>query len=356
MGPPIRTSTDEGAARASARDAWVTTTRHYFIDACAAWRRDPEHALGRVRLVVEGFVHIVCVELEPTFAPHERGELRRAPLEKAIPIARRHLPPNRRDLVETLKNLGNNFHHNQGVVQRSTPNMARAALFQCSELLTWLDGELLRTALPPDYAQALRDLEGASPVATPLPSAIATPVATPLPPTAAPSKPSGAPRAPWRLVAAISLGALVVVIATLFFVLVSGRAPAPAASVSPELAWVGAYNDAIASRDVDRILAVHALPTPRYFMAKNQSASQLRALYEGWYRSLGKTRETGFRDCKPAGTAPDGSRAVRCDTYVDPPLDKGLSVIPTCLVFRADGRLISRTEIRSFPTCPPPPL
>lgn len=123
---------------------------------------------------------------------------------------------------------------------------------------------------------------------------------------------------------------------------------------SPEVAWVAAYNAALASRDVDRILAVHALPTSRFFMAKNQSAAQLRALYEGWFRSSGKTRETGFRDCQLVNVAADDSRAVRCDTYVEPPLEKGPSVVAACLVFDSTGRLTSRTELSVIPGCPPP--
>ncbi|MEZ4299108.1 MAG: hypothetical protein R3B70_29435 [Polyangiaceae bacterium] len=107
-------------------------------------------------------------------------------------------------------------------------------------------------------------------------------------------------------------------------------------------------------RDVDRILAIHVLPAPRYFLLKNVSEARLRSLYEDWYRSYGKTRQTGLRNCKPATVLPDRSRAVLCDTYVEPPLEKGPSVIEACLVFRPDGRLLTRTETRSLP-CPPPP-
>lgn len=356
---------DDAAARAAARDAWVTSTRHYFVEACAHWRTQPEHSLSKVRLVVEGFVHIVCVLLDPTFRPHERGELRRARMEKAISAAKQHLSPERQDLVETLKNLGNNFHHNQGVVQRSTPSMARLALLQCAELLAWMDSELLRTPLPQDYAQALRDLEGAAAVATPLPSAASTAALTPMPPATRPSptptaaRPSLArrsARALWPFVVVIAAGVLAV-LAVLRFGLPSGGGAPPAASASPEVAWIKAYSDAIASRDPDRIVAIHATPSGRFFRTQNQSAPQLRALYDAWFRKEGKGRTTTFRACGLASMTADGSRAVRCDTHIEPPLANGWGVIPTCLVFRSDGRLASRTESLSGPApCPPPPL
>lgn len=155
-----KTDTDDTAARTSARDAWVKATRHYFVEACAHWRSHPDFAMTRVRPIVEGFVHIVCVDQEMQFEPYERRELRRLPLERATAIAKRYLPPERNDLVSTLKNLGNAFHHNQGVVQRCTPTSARVALLQCAELLDWLDRERLGDPLPLDYVHARRDLDG----------------------------------------------------------------------------------------------------------------------------------------------------------------------------------------------------
>jgi hypothetical protein len=347
--PPVRTDVDDTAARASARDAWVASTRHYFVEGCTHWRTQPEYALGRVRLVVEGLVHVVCVELEPKFNPHERGKLRRLKLEDGIRAAKPHLPPDRLDLVNTLKNLGNIFHHNQGVVQRSTPKMALHALLQCASLLEWLD-QLLRDRPPQSYLTALRDLESAAAVATPIPPATA--VATPLPPAIPRARPAVSRRARWPFAVALMLAAvaLVLVLRRNF----STRDELFMPGGSPEVAWVKAYNDAIAAHDVDRILALHVLPAPRYFMLKNVSEPQLRSLYEGWYKSYGKTHETGFRACELVAKLPDGSRAVRCDTYIEPPLEKGPSVIPACLVFRPDGHVVSRTEIRSF-ACPPPP-
>jgi hypothetical protein len=356
VAPQVRTDVDDTAARAAARDSWLASTRHYFVEACAHWRTHPEYALGRVRLVVEGFVHVVCVELVPKFNPHERRELRRLKLEDAIRAAKPYLPPDRLDLVNTLKNLGNIFHHNQGVVQTSSANIARAHLLQCAELLTWIDREVLRTPPPLDYVQALRELEGAAPVATPLPPLAGTAAGTPMPPAAVPSETKRIPRARWPLVAGVSVGAAAV-LATAWFALASGGGAATVTSTSPEVEWIKRYRDAIATRDPDRIVAIHAIPSGRFFMTERQSAAQLRGKYEGWFRDEGKGRTVDFGACVLAGTGTDGSRAVRCDTHIDPPLDNGWSVIPTCLVFGPTGRLISRTEsLRGPAPCPPPPL
>lgn len=309
--------------------------------------------MTRVRPIVEGFAHIVCVVLDPTFETHERGRLRRLPMEKALPAAKRHLPTSLSALADHLKNLGNTFHHNQGTVQRSSPNAARGALLQCAELFTWMDAELLDQAPPLEYAEALRELESAAPVATPLPSSTATPMPVPSPAPAAARPPATKAGSLWPGI----LGGFALVLLVIGW-LVSREGGAPAAasagtSSAPDLAPVEAYNAAIASKDVDRILAIHALPTSRFFMAKNQNEAQLRKLYEGWFRSSGKTRDTGFRNCQSAGTSADGSRAFRCDTYVDPPLEKGVSVVAACLVFNSTGRLTSRTELSVIPGCPP---
>ncbi len=365
MASPGSTNTNKNAARASARDAWALATRHYFVDACAVWQTQPVRAMERVRPIVEGFAHIVCVALDPTFDTHERGELRRLSMEKVLGAAKRYLPPERRDLVNSLKNLGNTFHHNQGSVQRSTPNMARAALLQCAELLAWLDTDILREAPPPEVAQAMRDLEAAPSTGMPFPAQHAKPGVAPRSSAAQGGDKQPVVSRRRIILVATVLGGVALVV--LLFWMNSAQSPdnAPVSAASgraststgaaPELAWVAAYNAAIASRDVDRILAIHAFPAQRFFMATNQSEAQLRKLYEGWFRGRGMTRDTGFRNCQPATVAADGSRALRCDTYVEPPLDKGISVVPVCLVFRADGHLTSRTELSSFPTCPPPP-
>lgn len=354
------TEVNDNAARASVREGWVASTRHYFVEACTYWRSQPEHASAKVRLVVEGFVHVVCVELDPKFVPHERGKPRRLSMDDAISIAKRHLPSGREDLVNALKNFGNIFHHNQGSIQRTSPKMAYSALLHCAELLRWLDEDVLKDAPPKDYLDALRELEATAPGATPLPSAPVSPApvsptATPLPIAVVPSIKKRSALGRRLVIGVASLGVLALV-AILVLARVSGSRAGLFTGASPEVDWVDTYNEAIASGDVDRILAIHVLPAPRYFMLQKVGEAQLRALYEGWYRTYGKTHETGFRNCELAGIGADGSRAVRCDTYVDPPLAKGASVIPACLVFRADGRLISRTEIRSFPACPPPPL
>lgn len=356
------TENDNSAARASARDAWVGSTRGYFVEACSALRTHPEYAMLQIRHISEGLVHIVCVVEKQGFQPYNGSALNRLPMAKALTEAAQHLPPDRLDLINGLKKLGNIYLHNQGEVQRSSPRMAQAALLQCAELLTWVDRDILGEEQPPEVAQAMRSLEGAPLEPTPLAGSAATPIAgPPLPPQ--PPQPGVAsgtsPQSRRGLLAgAVAVGLVLVAALIGWALLKTGGAPtsiSPSAAAAPEVAWVAAYNAAIASRDVDRILAIHALPTQRFFMVTNQNEAQLRKLYEGWFRGSGKTRETGFRNCQPATVAADGSRALRCDTYVDPPFDKGLSVVAVCLVFRTDGRLTSRTELGAFPSCPPPP-
>jgi hypothetical protein len=121
----------------------------------------------------------------------------------------------------------------------------------------------------------------------------------------------------------------------------------------PEQTWLELYQAAIDSHDVDRIIARHALPTRRFFMAQNQDAEQLRKHYQGWFDGDGRTKRTGFDKCSLASIADDGSRALRCETYVEPPFKTSRSRVPTCLVFRFDGKLLSRTEISKGSTCPP---
>lgn len=121
----------------------------------------------------------------------------------------------------------------------------------------------------------------------------------------------------------------------------------------PEKGWVEAYGAAIGGGNVDRILELHVLPTPYFFAARNQSEAQLRKRYQGWYDSDGRNRRTGFDSCSLVDVAQDGSRAVRCTTYVDPPFKNSPSRVPTCLVFRSDGKLLARTETASSSDCPP---
>jgi TIR domain len=122
----------------------------------------------------------------------------------------------------------------------------------------------------------------------------------------------------------------------------------------PERGWLEAYGAAIDSRDVDHIIALHVLPTPRFFKVRNQSDAQLRELYGGWFNGDGRTRRTGFDKCSLANVATDGSRSLRCETFVDPPFAGSPSRVPTCLIFRGDGKLLSRTEITKGSDCPPP--
>ncbi len=138
-----------------------------------------------------------------------------------------------------------------------------------------------------------------------------------------------------------------------------GPLPAPTFSIplggfgQPEKSWVEAYGAAIGSGDVERILSLHVLPTPYFFAARDQSEAQLRKRYKGWYDSDGRNRRTGFDSCSLVHVADDGSRACRCITYVDPPFKTSPSRVPTCLVFRNDGKLLARTEIGASSSCPP---
>lgn len=139
---------------------------------------------------------------------------------------------------------------------------------------------------------------------------------------------------------------------------ISPRAAEPSRSplggfAQPERAWVEAYGAAIASGDVDRILSLHVLPTPYFFAARDQSEAQLRKRYEGWYKGDGRTHRTGFESCSLVKIANDGSRALRCTTYVEPPFKSSPSRVPTCLVFTKEGKLLARTEIAASSSCPP---
>lgn len=154
------------------------------------------------------------------------------------------------------------------------------------------------------------------------------------------------------------LGAALTIIIPLIFVVWYFVAPTnnPFESLGqPERGWIEAYATAIDSGDVDRILALHAIPTRYFFLVRNQDELQLRRHYQGWYDSNKNKRRVGFDHCSLVDIADDGSRALRCIAYGDPPFEPPPSRKPTCLVFTKDGKLLARTEIStSLPNCPPP--
>lgn len=155
---------------------------------------------------------------------------------------------------------------------------------------------------------------------------------------------------------ALGIGLLAVIAALVGLSRLFMTAPSTHAETlgQPERGWLEAYGAAIDSGDIDRIIALHALPTAHFFEARNQDAAQLRTSYQGWFGSeTGRARRTGFEKCSLVSLRPDGTRALRCETYVDPPFLRDPSHVPTCLVFRSDGKLLSRLPIAKGKDCPP---
>lgn len=298
--------------------------------------------------MLEGFAHTVCVALHSDFPPHRGTELNRKPLGEVLPMARRHLPQDLQVFVDTAKKLGDWHHHNQGEAPESNPLTAQAMLLQCTALLQWLHREVLNTPPPPELIAAIHALQdrGAVPV-----SAVA----------------SSRPAVPPHALRGVALGlGLALFGAAVIAVWLFARSADPAASTSndsgpfhnldqPERRWIEAYQGALDARDPDRLVALHTIPTGRFFSGQSYDAPHLRRLFQGWFDHAGPTRRTGFDHCSLAHVGSDGARSLKCDTYIDPPLPGGgPSRVATCLAFNSDGKIVSRTEIAQFPSCPPP--
>lgn len=387
-----RTERDEVAARRSARDQWVKSTLDHFLDACQHWRTAPEHSLIKLRHVVEGWAHATSVELDPSFAPYKGGELHRGALADRFGFAAKHLPRDLQTWAKHAKTLGDQVHHNQGDHQRVAPQMAQGSLIQCAALVEWTYREIAGADAPPAFREALRRLRGATlegssrptvvmpfqgPSSSPLPAPPPAPppfasAATPLPVrtldgTSAGAVSSSRALAPTRtddssrpatLKVAALIGVASILVASVAFWHGASADDSARAPVEPPplvLAYVDAYGKALASRDVEQIMRLQVFPTRRFFAGVNFSESQVRKLYEGWFATPGHGKTTGFRNCVAMPPSSNGELAAQCDTYVEPPLNPDPGFVPACLVFSSDGRLVSRTEIHKFPTCPPPP-
>jgi hypothetical protein len=334
---------------------------HYFRSAAENVDRDPDRSLEEIRKVLEGWSHLVCVVLDPEFRPYDGKELRREQLATVLRRAREHLPSHRRDALAVLKGLGDSAHHNQGHIQRASPRVARGGLLQCADILEWLFTDVLREPVPNVITEVGH------------PSALS---ADDLGSDAKASRAeSGSRKRPtWQ--GGIIIGA----VATLIFMIIdrsesrspsglhgsgepSAEAGAPADPLGPTssavghqpktgasshtLARVRAYEAAIATRDVDRILSLHRFPAARWFATSDVPLESVRKNYLLWFER--NDRRVSFHDCKV-----EQEGAVRCDVDLEPPLEKHPERVPTCLVFDSAGLLISRTELKQVPECPPP--
>ncbi len=291
--------------------------------------------------MLEGAAHAVAVAFHDDFRSHQGSELNRKPLGEVLRLARPHLPAELVFFVDSAKKLGDLHHHNQGEPPASSPRTAQAMLLQAATLLEWLYRDVLVAEPPAELAAAVDDLHDRQPARAPATS----------------SRP--------LLVAAVA-GCLVALGAG-GWALWSARQrpeataprPAPGSAFNnlgqPERGWIEAYQNALDSRDVDRLVGLHVIPARRFFMAKNYDGPRLRKLFQGWYDRAGPDRRTGFDHCSIAHVAADEGRSLRCDTYIDPPFpDGGPSRAGTCLVFTPEGKVLSRTETAQIPDCPPP--
>jgi hypothetical protein len=333
------------------QDQWADSALREFQKACHHWRDDPGRTQEVARRVLEGCAHVVRVAWDPSFQPHRGGELRREPLGELLPFMRSKLPAELWLFVNEVKKRGDLHHHNQGEVVESSPRMAQTTLLQCAALLEWMYGIVLLRPPPSALEEAVHDVHERRPAAGPV---------APAPP----ASPRGARRVVLALAAVLAVVVLGATGAAIW--LPTWDAPAVTAPPSPgsraafgtlgepERTWIAAYQGALEARDVDRLLSLHVLPTRRFYMALNYDGAHVRRAYQGWFDKAGPARRTGFDGCALAQVGPDGSRALQCDAFVDPPLPGGPARVPTCLVFTSEGKLLSRTEIGTVSSCPPP--
>lgn len=352
---------------------------HYFRLAAEHVDRDPDRCLQELRKVLEGWAHLVCVVLDPTFRPYDRQDLRREPLAQALKRAREYLPAHRRDAVSVLKSLGDGAHHNQGHVQQTSRRIARASILQCGDLLEWMYTDVLREPVPVELHEPT--VGGA--VHTPVPSE--TPQARRAPPRALHD------RKKKLFLVALLLGLLVGTIVAAFsergadvkpeptdsaadsVTAEPGSSPRATASTSavttataaatvqgstlPErdetrpdidaLRLVRRYEAAVATKNVEQILALHAFPATWWYQKRGASREYVRDLYVRWFAVEGR-RRVSFERCKVVANA-----AVQCQLQHEPPYQSHPQGVPTCLVFDIEGRLQSRTEVDSKGSCPP---
>lgn len=385
------TRLDSSAEERSARDAWCESSVAYFCEACATRRTDPTRSLERLRMALEGWAHAVRVATDPEFKTHERGEPRRLQLAPLLQWAAKVVPPAQSDLARKVKILGDSAHHNQGVVQQPNPRIVAASLQECAALLEWLFRDLLATDLPPPLRLALDELEG---------GAVSTPQA--VPPQAVPPQ-ALAPQAvpsptPHRSTGRSSVAMWVLGLALFTFAgagllwwqassrgrseadlaktrgesdstetarddvpvgptaagsprAASASETAPPRDLAPDLvtdrvlaeAWVQAYDAALRSHDVERVVALHTFPMTRFFMVKSASERLTRRTYEDEFAAHpGSPSGPYFSECRVATP-----QSVR-DSVT-------LVCGKTCLSFTREGKLSARFDIggnREPTTCP----
>jgi hypothetical protein len=391
-----RTERDDSAARERTRNVWLARTLKAYVEACSTWRRDPRNSLRTLREVLEGWAYATRVETDLDFKPFKGQDLHAPPLGECLKEMKVELPAQLKNWVQYAKQQSDPAHHIKGADEPVRPEMVRFLLGDCAALLEWTYDDLLRTARPPELHQAKRELgiatfDGTKPTIELRPlhvenSPVVT-VITPLPDTPpAPSPPakteamfpSARGLAPPRQRRSSSFSALGVVVAVglslgalAAFLLLRSSAEGSAAPESPlatspapnaprplagppddatVLGYVEAYAQALSARDVDAILRLHAFPARRFFLQKNYSEAALRSAYEGQLRKEAPGTTYEFKRCAVVHPANAAEVAVRCGGSTAADRSGG-----TCLVFTLDGRLLSRTELATFPACPPPP-
>ncbi len=332
-----KTDVDRSTARRSARDQWASSAVSSFQKACGYRKDDPARSLELLRKVLEGVAHAVCVTRDDAFRSHRGAELNRALLGELLPKVRPHIPRGLRVFVDTVKNLGDLHHHNQGETIEASPLQAQAMLLQCAALLEWLYKGVLDTPLPPELTAAIRALDdrGTNPV-----SVVAE--------TRRVAPPHVRRRSRWWLgIPALGM------VAAVWLVLSAIGSPFHNLS-QPERRWIEAYQSALEARDPDRLVALHVIPTGRFFEGRAFDAPALRKLFKGWFDYAGPAHRTGFDRCSTTLAGSDRTRALTCDTYIDPPIPGKPSRVATCLVFNSEGKVVSRVELSRVPSCPPP--
>jgi hypothetical protein len=334
-----KTEVDRSPARRSARDQWASSAVSSFQKACHHWKDDPARSLELLRRVLEGVAHAVRIDRDDSFASHERAELNRQLLGELLPKIRPHLPKGLWPIVESIKKLGDLHHHNQGEAIEASPRQALGMLQQCAALLEWLYDDVIGAPRPPELTAAIRALDNRGT------GSVVSMVVEPRP--VAPRRAHGAR---WRWLALV---AAALVTAGVWFLFITVRSPFRNLS-QPERGWIEAYQSALEARDPDRLVALHVIPTGRFFESRGLDAPTLRKLFKGWFDYAGPAHRTGFDQCVTVYAGSDGVRALTCDTYIDPPIPGKASRLATCLAFNSEGKVVTRTELSRVPSCPPP--
>lgn len=347
-GPPKTRVSDE-AARQSALDAWLASSERELVAVAQAYEQDPEAAARHVRPFLEAWAASVRLAIDPQFKPYDGRELHKPPLSEALG----HLPVDRQELARLAKNLGDLFAHNQGPAQTTSSRVMLGVLAHLVEMAEWQWTEAVMRPMP-EALQAIamaldrarreaapRATRGSCWVVAAVGSAVAAALAVAATMVAMRNRPGieADPSVRDTKLAARppQPGA-------------AGPVPLPALGVTHP--WLDRLGAELTVGDVDRIAALYRYPLRWYFAKPNASEDDVKRLARQWYgRRQGQHHLHLFEGCHEA-PAPNGERAFQCTLRLAPELP-GLGPSDTCLVFDADGLVISRTESSKIPGCPP---